>query len=127
MKGITNQIESSKFLVSHLEANWIAVAILECRDSQPLLSAGMRNQFEDDLQGGEWFGPPVNGNEGKESMLNLVPLAGRRWIMRDRDRELFFIGQILELFLPQAVSRPVGAATICGDKHVVSASIKLFA
>ena len=73
MKGITDQIESCKFLVSHLEASGIAVAILECRDRQPLLGAGMRNQFEDDLQRGEGFGPPVKGNEGKESMLNLVP------------------------------------------------------
>ena len=47
--------------------------------------------------------------------------------MGDRDREVFFIGQLLELFLPEAVSRPVGAAPIGGDKHVVVASKQLFA
>src|SRR5207247_752440 len=120
-------IVCGKFLVSDLEAGWIDVAILECRDGQPLLGTGMRNQFQDDLQRGKGFGAPVDRNEGKESMLNLVPLASGRWIMRNRDAEMFFIGQFLELFLPEAVSGTVGAAPICGDEHVVLAGIKLFA
>ncbi len=57
MKGITDQIERGKLLISHLEAGWIEVVILECRDCQPLLRAGMRNSFQDDLQSGEGFGP----------------------------------------------------------------------
>ncbi len=58
----------------------------------------MREQFQHDLKRGERFGSPVDGNEGKESMLNLVPLAGRGWIMSHGDRELFGVGQFLELF-----------------------------
>ena len=109
MKGIADQIERRKFLLCHLKACWIDVAILQCCDGQPLLGTGMRNQFQDDLQRGKGFGPPVERNEGKESMLNLVPLAGGRWIMRNRNGETFFISQFLELFLPEAVSCPVGA------------------
>ena len=40
-------------------------------------------------------------------MLNLVPFAGGRWIMRNRDRQLLFIGQFLELFLPEPVFTPL--------------------
>src|SRR5579859_8167524 len=29
---------------------------------------------------GEWPGSPVDGNEGKEAVLNLLPFAGRRRI-----------------------------------------------
>ena len=52
----------------------------------------MREQFQHDLQGGEGFGSPIDGNEGKESMFNLVPFARGRRVMRYRDRELFLIG-----------------------------------
>ena len=126
MKSVTDQIECRKFLLSHLEACWIGVTILECRDSQPLLGAGMGNQFQDDLQRDEWFGPPVDGNEGKQPMSDLVPLARRRWIMRDRDAEMFFIGQFLELFLPESVSCAVRPASIGSDEHVVLAGIERF-
>jgi hypothetical protein len=63
----------------------------------------MRDEFENDLKGGEGFGSPVDGNEGKQAMFNFVPLAGRRWVMNYRDRELFLVGQFLELF--RATSR----------------------
>ena len=69
----------------------------------------MRDQLQHDFKGGERFGSPVDGNEGKESMLNLVPLAGGRRIMSYGDREVFFIGQFLQLFLPEPISGPIGA------------------
>ncbi len=63
----------------------------------------MRDQLQHDFKRGERFGSPVDGNEGKESMLNFVPLAGGRRIMSHRDRQVFFIGQFLQLF--RATSR----------------------
>ena len=63
----------------------------------------MRDEFKKDLKGGEGFGSPVDGNEGKESMFNFVPFAGCRRIMSHRDRQVFFIGKLLELF--RATSR----------------------
>ena len=59
----------------------------------------MREQFKHDLKRGEGFGPPVDRNEGKESVLNLVPFAGGRRIMSNRNRQLLLIGKFLELFL----------------------------
>ena len=127
MKGITNQVERRKFLVSHLEACWIDVAILERGDRQSFLRPGLRNQFQDDLQRGKGLGPPADGNEGKKPMLNLVPLASGRWIMRNRDGQLFFIGQLLELFLLETVSGPIGAAPIGSNEQLLLAGIQLFA
>lgn len=77
----------------------------------------MRNQFQYDLQGGEGLGPPVDGNEGKEPILDLVPFAGSWRIMRDGDRQLLFIGQVLQLFLPESVFDAVGTASISGDEQ----------
>jgi hypothetical protein len=35
----------------------------------------MRDELKNDLKGGEGFGSPVDRNEGKESMFDLVPTA----------------------------------------------------
>src|SRR5436190_13541026 len=87
----------------------------------------MGEQFQHDLKGSERFGSPVDGNEGKEAMLDLVPLAGRRRIMSHGDRELFLIRQFLKLFLPEAISGPIGTTPISRDQQFLFAWIKRFA
>src|SRR6266516_4062884 len=77
----------------------------------------MREQFQYDLKRDERFGSPVDGNEGKESMLNLVPLAGGRWIMSHRDREAFLVGKFLEFLLPKTISCPIRATPIRRDQQ----------
>lgn len=87
----------------------------------------MREQFKHDLKGGEGFGSPVDGNEGKESMFNLVPFAGGRRIMSHGDHQLFFIGQFLQLFLPEPISCPLGATSIGCDQQLLFSWIEHFA
>src|SRR5450755_2455457 len=87
----------------------------------------MRNQLKNHLQRREGFGSPVDGNERKESMFDLVPFAGGRRIMNYGDRELLFIGEVLELFLPEAISRPIGATPISRDQQLLCAWIECFA
>src|SRR6266705_6499967 len=41
----------------------------------------MRDEFKNDLKGGEGLGSPVDGNESKKPMFNLIPFAGSRRIM----------------------------------------------
>ena len=48
-----------------------------------------------------------DGNERKEAMLDLVPFAGSRRIMRHDDRELFFIGQGLRVFFQSLLRTPL--------------------
>ena len=67
----------------------------------------MRDEFKDDFQGGERFGTPIDRNEGKQSMLNLVPFAGRRRIMRHRDREVFLIGKSCSFFFHNRFLTPL--------------------
>ena len=43
---------------------------------------------------------PVGGEEGEESVLNLVPLAGPRREVADRDAQSGSIGELLQLNLP---------------------------
>ena len=67
----------------------------------------MRDEFQNHFKRGEGFSPPVERNESKQSMLDLVPFAGGRWIMRHRDRQLFFIGQVLKLFFQSRFFTPL--------------------
>ena len=87
----------------------------------------MREQFQYDLKRDERFGSPVDGNEGKESMLNLVPLAGGRWLMSHRDREAFLVGKFLEFLLPKTISCPIRATPIRRDQQFVVIAIERFA
>src|SRR5260221_1574055 len=87
----------------------------------------MRKQFQHDFKRSEGLGSPIDGNEGKESMFDLVPLTGRRGIMSHRDGELFFSGQFLELFLPQPLSCSIGTASISRDQQCLFPRIEPFA
>src|SRR5579859_2161080 len=87
----------------------------------------MRDQFKHDLKGGEGFGPPVDGNEGKELMFNFIPFTGRRRIMSHGNRQMFFIGKFLQLFLPEPISCPVGATPISSNQQLLFARIEPFA
>src|ERR1019366_4842602 len=86
----------------------------------------MRNQLKNHLQRREGFGSPVDGNERKESMFDLVPFAGSRRIMNHGDRELLFIGEVLKLFLPETISCPIGATPISRDQYLLFAWIECF-
>jgi hypothetical protein len=59
-------------------------------------------------------------------MLDLVPFAGGRRIMHNRDRKLFVIGQILQLLLSQAISHAIGTAPISCDQQRLLARIECF-
>jgi hypothetical protein len=41
----------------------------------------MRDELKYDFQRREGFGTPIDRDKGKQTMLNLVPFAGGRWIL----------------------------------------------
>ncbi len=59
-------------------------------------------------------------------MLNLIPFAGSWWIMGDGNENLFFIGQVLQLLVPQSVSHPIGPTSISGDEELLFVRIERF-
>ena len=127
VEGISGKIEGCQFVIGNLEASWVGMAILESGHRQAFFGRRMRDELKNDLKGGEGLGPPIDGNEGKELMLDLVPFAGRRWIVSAGDREARLVGQLLQLLLPQSVFRPIGAASISGNEQLLLAWIERFA
>src|SRR5260370_28988264 len=126
MKGITDNVEGLEFGVADGEARRIRLAVLDGGDVQSFLGGRMRDQLNDGFQRGKWYGAPVDGDKRKEAMLDLVPFAGGRRIMRHGDRELFFSGQGLQGLLPQRVAHPEAFAPIGGDEEFVCLGIEPF-
>ena len=60
-------------------------------------------------------------------MLDLVPLAGAGRQVADRDGQLEFVGQLLQLDLPQPHAIAVAAAAVGGDHQPLGVGIALLA
>ena len=86
---------------AHFDAVGIRVGVELSPDLQASLRAGGRNQLYDDRMTDQRLASPILTDEGKQPALDLVPLAGPRREMTDRNRNLELIGQILNLGLPQ--------------------------
>ena len=50
-------------------------------------------------------------------MLDFAPLADAGWLVADHDVEAEFVGQLLQLALPQPDPRAIVAAAIGGDRQ----------
>src|SRR5262249_26556722 len=53
-----------------------------------------------------------------QAMLDLVPFARSRWKMAYADRQLQFVGQVLQRHLPASVAGTVATSAICGDQQL---------
>jgi len=86
MKRVAFQVHSLHLFVGNFPPSWIFPAIQATRHFQPFGRGRVGNQAHDGLVIPERFPSPVRRDERKESMLNLVPLAGARWKMTDGER-----------------------------------------
>ena len=75
MKGISDDVEGVELGVGDGDARRIGMAVLEGSDVQSFFGGRMRDQLNDGFQRRERVGTPVDGNEGKEAVFDLVPRA----------------------------------------------------
>src|SRR5271156_1195014 len=59
------------------------------------------DQVDHGLKRAEGTAAPVLRDVTKQAMLDLVPLAGTRWKMRDMDRQTQVVGQALQFLFPR--------------------------
>src|SRR6266852_2554367 len=90
MESISDEMQRRQLLVGHLDASRIGTTILHGSDRQPLIGGGVGDQFNDRFQPGQRLGAPIDGDVGKESVFDLVPLAGAWGKMADGDGESGF-------------------------------------
>src|SRR5437879_6442929 len=80
--------------------------------------ARVADQIDHGLKGAERTASPVFRDVAEEAMLDLVPLAGARWEVRDVDDQTQVVGEALHFLLPGARPIPVAAARIGRDEQV---------
>ncbi len=100
MKSVSDDVKSFEFLIADLDTRRIGTAILHSSDGQPFFGGGVGDQFNNRFQRGQRLGTPVDGDVGKESVFDLVPLAGSWRKMTHRDDETGLVGQLLHLAFP---------------------------
>ena len=62
---------------------------------QTCLRCGPSNEVDDDFMTDQRLASPVLADEGEQTVLDLVPFAGARWEVADRNLESCFVGQLL--------------------------------
>src|SRR4051794_918027 len=71
----------------------------------------------------QWLAAPVLGDEGEQAMLDAVPFAGSGRQVANRNGDPEFVGQDLQLALPQSHAHAIAAAAIGGDQQPSGAGI----
>ena len=105
MEVVAGEVDGAHLGVGHLDAGGIGVLIELAANREAGLGGRRGDQLDDDLVADEWFAAPIAGDEREQAMLDLVPLActGRQVTHGDGNGE--FIGQLLQLDLPQSDAR----------------------
>jgi len=86
-------------------------------NAQPRLGRGRSDEVHDSHQAGQRPATPVGTDVREQPVFDLVPLAGARGEMADRDGKPRGVGQPLELPLPQADLGPVAPAAVGRDEQ----------
>ena len=118
MEIAAGEVNGGEFIIGDGDTFWIGGLIKTTAYRETGIGAGGGDEFDDDLVGEQGLSSPVSGYEGKEPMLDPVPLgcAGRQ--MANDQSEAGLVGQPLEFGLPQPAAGAVAAAAVGGDDQV---------
>lgn len=119
MKLSRFQFEGLHLIISDCQPCWIGSCIQDGMNTQIGLRRGLRDQIGDDCVTYQGTTTPVLGNMIEHAVLDLVPFARARWQMTDGDVQSRFIGQPLQLDLPQPRAAPVALTPISDDQKVM--------
>src|SRR5262249_39459586 len=125
MELVTDNVHLIKRFVSDFDAFWVDVGVKFTSDGQSSTGGCGSNEIHNHLMADKRLPSPILTDVCKESMFNLVPLAGSWWQMANGDLQTSFIGQLLQLGLPQPGPVPVAAATVSGDQHTLGVGVGL--
>ena len=103
------QSQPGEFRVADLDRGLVVVGVQGGLDDQTRARRGVGDEADDRLMADQRPPAPVLRDETEQAMFDLVPLAGARREMADRERRSQLIGQGLQRHLPQPRPVPVAA------------------
>ena len=107
VKRMAFDVDSVEKIVGDGNALAVNAVVENARDGQPAVVRGRTDETDDGSQVDEGLAPPVGADEGKKPVLDFVPLARARRVVRDVNRHLQMVGYFLQLHLPQLHPVPV--------------------
>ena len=114
---VTLQTHLFHLFVTDRDAFWIGSLIDFRTDSQTGFSGGRADETHDGGQTHQRFTTPVHGDVREKPMLNLVPLAGARWIVAHGDGQARSVSELLQLPFPQTRPWAVATSGICCNRR----------
>src|SRR5215468_827067 len=106
-------------------AGGVASLVESSTNHESAVVRGVCDQVDDGLVGAEGATAPVDRDERKEAVLDLVPLAGPWREMTDADGEAEFVGDALQIVLPDVGAVAVAATGVGGDENLARVGIPL--
>jgi len=100
MEGITGKLHGGQLRIRYLYALGIFAFIEFGAHGEPGCGGGSRNQLHDGFEAAQRLVAPIERDEGKQTIFDLVPLTRSRRQMAYRDWKVQFIGQRLQFDLP---------------------------
>src|SRR6266511_2900418 len=97
MERVAEEIDGSQLSIGDSDAFGILVVFQFGANREAGLGGGCGDQLDNRAIAAQRLAPPVDGDEGKQPMLDLVPLARAGRQMAHRDRKLELIGELLKL------------------------------
>ena len=76
MPNVWLQMHRSELLVRNAATGSVKAFVQIAKHLEPCLGRGCGYQVDDNLMCQQGFSAPILGDEGEESMLNLIPFAG---------------------------------------------------
>ena len=95
MKFFARECERGEFLLRHDSSFHVGIGVEFGMDRESLLCFRVGNQLDDHLSAHEGNCPPVRRDVAEHPVLDLVPLARTRWVVRDRDGQTRVIDKTL--------------------------------
>jgi hypothetical protein len=117
MKSVPFQVEACHLRVRDFLSLGVATRVEFASHLQSMSCPCGADQIHDDRQTFQRPSSPVPTDEGKQSVLDLVPLAGSRRKMTHRNRQTHLVSQSLQFPLPQAGPRSIASARIGCDQQ----------
>ena len=116
MEFVTPDLDLRKCLIGDLDAGWVGFCVQFGMDPESGGGGRRGDEADNGFKTAQRFPAPVLADEGKEPVLDLVPLAGARREMADNDSQACFVGQFLQLEFPKPEPGAIAASRVSRDE-----------
>ena len=95
MEICTFKVNPFKFVIGHLNTFRVGVCINLCFNFEACPGRGGCNQVDDDFMADQGLPPLIHADVTEHPVFDLIPFAGARWEMANRDAQPGLVGESL--------------------------------